>query len=59
MLFNSYTFIVFFCAVLILHRLPFSWQVKKLNLVIASYLFYMAWNPPYVVLLWISTVTDW
>jgi alginate O-acetyltransferase complex protein AlgI len=59
MLFNSYTFLAFFCAVLILHRMPFSWRVKKINLVVASYFFYMAWNPPYVALLWISTMTDW
>ncbi len=24
-----------------------------------SYVFYAAWNPPFVVLLWISTVADW
>ncbi|HYW79533.1 MAG TPA: MBOAT family protein, partial [Thermoguttaceae bacterium] len=24
-----------------------------------SYLFYAAWNPPFVILLWISTVGDW
>ncbi len=59
MLFNSYTFLAFFCAVLILHRLPLPWRIKKLNLLLASYLFYIAWNPPFVVLLWISTATDW
>ena len=26
---------------------------------IASYLFYAAWNPPFVILLWISTIIDW
>ena len=36
-----------------------KWRVKKWNLLIASYLFYMAWNPPFVALLWISTATDW
>ena len=59
MLFNSLTFIVFFAIVLFLHNLPFSWRAKKFNLLIASYLFYAAWNPPFVVLLWISTVVDW
>jgi alginate O-acetyltransferase complex protein AlgI len=59
MLFNSLTFVVFFAAVLGLHALPFPWRVKKANLLIASYLFYAAWNPPFVVLLWISTVLDW
>lgn len=58
MLFNSYTFVVFFIIMLILHNLPFSWKVKKINLVIASYLFYAAWNPPFILLLWLSTVVD-
>ncbi|MCZ6867942.1 MAG: MBOAT family protein [Gammaproteobacteria bacterium] len=59
MLFNSLTFIVFFAVVLALHNLPFSWRVKKTNLLLASYLFYAAWNPPFVLLLWLSTLVDW
>jgi alginate O-acetyltransferase complex protein AlgI len=59
MIFNSLTFIVFFTVVLVLHNLPFPWRVKKLNLLLASYVFYAAWNPPFVALLWISTVLDW
>ncbi|MCP5039707.1 MAG: MBOAT family protein, partial [bacterium] len=59
MLFNSFSFVVFFAVVLLLHRLPLPWTWKKSQLVFASYLFYMAWNPPFVVLLWISTVVDW
>src|SRR5947207_8460364 len=27
--------------------------------ILASYLFYAAWNPPFVILLWVSTVVDW
>lgn len=59
MLFNSLTFVVFFAVVLGLHNAPLSWRTKKVNLLVASYLFYAAWNPPFVVLLWISTVVDW
>ena len=60
MLFNSLTFVVFFIIVVALHNVPFfSWRVKKLNLLLASYLFYAAWNPPFVILLWISTLVDW
>jgi alginate O-acetyltransferase complex protein AlgI len=59
MLFNSYTFIVFFIIVLILHNLPFSWKTKKINLLIASYIFYAAWNPPFILLLWLSTIVDY
>jgi len=58
-LFNSLTFVVFFVLVLALHNAPLSWTTKKTNLLIASYLFYAAWNPPFVILLWISTLVDW
>jgi D-alanyl-lipoteichoic acid acyltransferase DltB (MBOAT superfamily) len=58
MLFNSYTFIVFFMVMLVLHNLPFSWKVKKVNLLLASYIFYAAWNPPFILLLWLSTIID-
>jgi alginate O-acetyltransferase complex protein AlgI len=59
MVFNSYTFIAFFIIILFLHNLPFSWKVKKINLLLASYIFYAAWNPPFILLLWLSTVVDY
>ncbi|MDT8436242.1 MAG: MBOAT family O-acyltransferase [Gemmatimonadota bacterium] len=59
MLFNSLTFLVFFALVLALHNAPLPWKVKKTNLLLASYAFYAAWNPPFVLLLWLSTVVDW
>ncbi len=59
MVFNSYSFFVFFVIVLIAHHLPLKWSVKKTQLVLASYLFYAVWNPPFVILLWISTAVDW
>jgi len=59
MVFNSLTFVVFFACVLALHSLPLPWTVRKVNLLVASYLFYAAWNPPFVILLWVSTVVDW
>lgn len=59
MLFNSLTFIAFFSLVLAVHYSPISWGAKKNSLLVASYLFYAAWNPPFVILLWISTVVDW
>jgi len=57
--FNSLTFVVFFACVLALHNAPLGWTTRKINLLLASYLFYAAWNPPFVALLWISTVVDW
>ena len=59
MVFNSLTFVVFFALVLALHSLPLAWKTKKINLLVASYIFYAAWNPPFIILLWISTVVDW
>jgi alginate O-acetyltransferase complex protein AlgI len=59
MLFNSLTFVVFFTLVLAMHALPLSWTAKKRNLLIASYIFYAAWNPPFVILVWLSTIVDW
>ncbi|HRG69545.1 MAG TPA: MBOAT family protein, partial [Saprospiraceae bacterium] len=58
MVFNSLTFIVFFIVLLGLHYAPFSWKIKKVNLLIASYIFYAAWNPVFILLLWLSTVVD-
>lgn len=58
MVFNSYTFIAFFIVILVLHNLPFKWTIKKINLLVASYIFYAAWNPPFILLLWLSTVVD-
>ncbi len=59
MLFNSLTFLVFFAVVLTLHHTVSSWRAQKSILLVASYLFYAAWNPPFVILLWVSTWVDW
>ena len=59
MQFNSYTFLLFFAVVMGVHHLPLPWWAKKANLLGASYLFYAAWNPPFVLLLWASTLVDW
>ena len=59
MRFSSLLFLAFFAAVLLIHNLPLPWKVRKLNLLWLSYLFYAAWNPPFVVLLWLSTIIDW
>lgn len=58
MVFNSYTFLAFFALMLIVYNLPISWKARKTSLLIGSYLFYAAWNPPFILLLWLSTVID-
>jgi alginate O-acetyltransferase complex protein AlgI len=59
MVFNSLTFVVFFAIVLVAFWRLRSWTHKKLLLLVASYVFYGAWNPPFVALLAISTLIDW
>ncbi|MCK0108955.1 MBOAT family protein [Flavobacteriaceae bacterium S0825] len=60
MLFNSLSFVVFLVIVLALYYSKlFTWTNKKRMLLLASYLFYAMWNPPLILLLWISTVVDW
>ena len=59
MLFNSYTFIIFFALVLLVTTVIGNWTARKAFLLIVSYVFYAAWNPPFVLLLWISTIIDW
>ena len=59
MLFNSLTFVLFIAVVLGVFSLRLPWKLRKSFLLLASYAFYAAWNPPFVLLLWISTVVDW
>ncbi len=57
-LFNSYTFILFLCVVWMLYYAPFNWHTRKLILLVASYVFYAAWSPPFVLLLILAAVMD-
>jgi alginate O-acetyltransferase complex protein AlgI len=60
MLFNSLSFVLFLFIVLILYYAKiFNWTNKKRMLLLASYTFYGMWNPPLIILLWISTMVDW
>lgn len=60
MLFNSLGFIVFLAVVLTLYYTTLlNWTHKKMMLLLASYVFYGLWNPPLILLLWISTMVDW
>ena len=59
MTFNSYTFILFFAVILCMYYSRIPWKAKKTTLIAGSYLFYAAWNPPFVLLLILSTIIDW
>jgi alginate O-acetyltransferase complex protein AlgI len=56
--FNSFAFVLFFAATLVVHSLPLPWRVRKFNLLLASYLFYAAWDVRYVALLVFSTAVN-
>jgi alginate O-acetyltransferase complex protein AlgI len=59
LIFNSFTFAIFFAHVLAVHSQLSQWTSKKAALLIASYLFYAAWNPPFALILAFSTAVDW
>lgn len=55
MLFNSFSFLVFFPAVVLVYFF-IPGKVRYIWLLLASYYFYMSWNPRYAVLIAASTV---
>ncbi len=59
MQFDSFTFLVFFALVLATYNAIPAWSARKWFLLLASYVFYAAWNPPFVLLLIASTTLDW
>src|SRR3954467_11837349 len=58
MLFNSLTFVVFFALVLAAYWTMRSWEARKNLVLVASYLFYGAWNPPFAAHLFATTALD-
>lgn len=57
--FDSLTFVVFFLALAALYQLPWSWNARKWLLLIASFVFYGAWSPAFLLLLIVSACVDW
>lgn len=58
MSFNSIQFLIFFPIVTLIYFL-IPHKIRWLWLLITSYFFYMSWNPKYVVLIAISTITTY
>jgi alginate O-acetyltransferase complex protein AlgI len=56
--FNSLVFLLFFLIVALVHSLPLPVIVRKLNLLMASYVFYAAWDVRYPLLLAFSTLMN-
>src|SRR5258708_12094936 len=58
MLFNSFQYWIFFLIVAALfYSVPF--RIGKFLLLLASYIFYMWWDPRFIVLILTSTVADY
>ena len=58
MLFNSFQYWIFFLIVAVLfYSMPF--KVGKVLLLLASYMFYMWWDPRFIVLILTSTIVDY
>lgn len=58
MLFNSIQFLLFFPLVCLIYFL-IPHKIKWIWLLLASYYFYMCWNPKYAFLMFISTFITW
>lgn len=58
MLFNSVSFLIFFPIVVLLFFL-IPKKIRYIWLLIASYYFYMSWNPKYAILILVSTLVTW
>ena len=58
MLFNSYSFMLFFPLVLLVYFV-IPKKTRQVWLLIASYFFYMCWNVKYIILIFASTLITW
>ena len=59
MLFPSLQFALFMLLLLVLLYLVRGQSGRRLILLVASYLFYMAWNPAFILLIIASSLIDW
>ncbi|MBU0484983.1 MAG: MBOAT family protein [Proteobacteria bacterium] len=59
MQFDSLLFLLFFLSTLGLYYALPSWRAQKVLLLAASYVFYGAYSPPLIFLIWFSTLVDY
>jgi alginate O-acetyltransferase complex protein AlgI len=57
--FNTLSFALFLVLVFAGYQMARSWNTKKALLLLCSQIFYAAWNPPFILLLWAVTVVNW
>lgn len=58
MLFNSLSFLIFF-PIVALAYFVLPHRVRNVWLLVATYYFYMGWNPKYAILIAVSTIATW
>jgi D-alanyl-lipoteichoic acid acyltransferase DltB (MBOAT superfamily) len=58
MLFNSFSFLIFFPIVVLVYYL-IPKKVRYIWLLVTSYYFYMSWNAIYAILIAVSTLVTW
>lgn len=58
MLFNSLTFLIFFILIVPTYFLM-PYKFRWIHLLISSYIFYMFWNPTFILLIIFSTASDY
>jgi D-alanyl-lipoteichoic acid acyltransferase DltB (MBOAT superfamily) len=58
MVFNSFEFLIFFCAFLLVYFAS-ARIIRPIILLIASYIFYAAWRPSFLALLVLTTLVDY
>ncbi len=59
MIFSSYEFLLFFVTVLLLRGRWRSFAAEKWFLLVASYVFYMSWDPRYALLIFFTSYVDY
>src|SRR5262245_35593271 len=59
MIFTSFEFILFFAIVLLGRHWLSNFEKEKWFLLMASYLFYMSWSVPFLVLILFTSVVDY
>ncbi|MGN1022529.1 MAG: MBOAT family protein, partial [Lachnospiraceae bacterium] len=57
--FNSLGYLVFFPVITILYFLLPVQKLRNALLLVASYFFYMCWNPKYIILMFLCTLVTY
>lgn len=59
MLFNSATFFIFLVLALTVRFTKVNWALRKSFILLLSYVFYAAWSPSHLLILWGLTLSVW